>query len=131
MPRFTILHEGHRDRSVAFLLDEIRIGRLPGLEIELPDPSVSRLHARVRAVDGNWVLEDAGSVNGTWTRGQRVRRDALEAGDVISIQGWGIVFEPDDETFQRGLEQPLAEESSGSGFNQTFLSAGKFVHRRP
>jgi pSer/pThr/pTyr-binding forkhead associated (FHA) protein len=131
MPRFTILHEGHRERSVAFLLDEIRIGRLPGVEIELSDPSVSRLHARIRAVGGRWLLEDAGSVNGTWSRGQRVRQDELKAGDVIAIQSWEIVFEPDDATYQRGLDAAPPAEDSGSGFNQTFLSAGKFVHRRP
>lgn len=44
------------------------IGSIPcdGDSIADVGPDVSRRHARVRLVDGQWLLEDLGSTNGTW-----------------------------------------------------------------
>src|SRR3954469_11723607 len=48
------------------------IGRAAGNAVRLADPSVSRLHARIRATaDGGATLEDAGSSYGTWLDGRR------------------------------------------------------------
>ena len=44
------------------------IGSIPcdGDSVADVGPDVSRRHARVRLVDGQWLLEDLGSTNGTW-----------------------------------------------------------------
>src|SRR4051812_14981682 len=47
---------------------EMTIGRAPGSTVQLADPTVSRLHARIRGA----VIEDAGSSHGTWLDGVRV-----------------------------------------------------------
>lgn len=50
----------------------IRIGRAIDAEVVLTAGSVSRQHAELRPVDGNWVLVDTGSQFGTYVDGVRV-----------------------------------------------------------
>lgn len=74
--------------------DRITIGRTANNDVEIADPSVSRLHAYVRHGRGSlsWQLADAGSKNGTWLAELRLepRREAelapgaqLRLGDVV------------------------------------------------
>jgi pSer/pThr/pTyr-binding forkhead associated (FHA) protein len=51
---------------------EIRIGRRPDLELPLPYPALSALHARLFRTDAGWQIEDLGSTNGTRVDGQRL-----------------------------------------------------------
>src|SRR6266536_3438260 len=78
-----------------FVLDraETGIGRRPGCDIVVPDQSVSRLHARIRAVPDGYLIEDAGSANGTWVN--EVRLDGaqlLVESDVIRIGAAAFTF---------------------------------------
>ncbi len=52
---------------------EYILGRHPSNNIVIPDPFVSRRHARIRYVDGKWVIEDLGSTNGTFVDGEDIR----------------------------------------------------------
>ena len=52
--------------------NEVRIGRRPDLELPLPYPALSGLHARLARVDGRWQIEDLGSTNGTRVDGERL-----------------------------------------------------------
>ncbi len=62
------------------------------LELRIPDARLSTLHARLRAAHRRWMIEDAGSKNGTWING--VRRDSavLEDGDVIEVGHTFLMF---------------------------------------
>src|SRR5438105_13966629 len=75
-----------RDVEVAGAPAEIRLGRAPDLELPLPFAALSALHARVLRTGDGWVLEDAGSTNGTWLGGTRLapgERRALAPGDEL------------------------------------------------
>ncbi|MCL2503694.1 MAG: FHA domain-containing protein [Coriobacteriia bacterium] len=62
------------------------IGRSPGADIVVGDDFVSGRHARVLVRDGNAVLEDLDSTNGTLVNGQRVASaTALRPGDIIEV----------------------------------------------
>jgi ATP-binding cassette, subfamily B, bacterial len=63
----------------------LTIGRLPTNDVHVPSQRVSRLHAKIRALNGAWVIEDAESLNGLVYQGQRVDRLALTAGDRIFV----------------------------------------------
>lgn len=63
----------------------LTIGRSTGNDILVPNQRVSRLHARLRLVQGVWVIEDAESVNGIEYQGNRVERISLTDGDRISL----------------------------------------------
>jgi putative peptide zinc metalloprotease protein len=69
-------------RRVA-LTGELTIGRAATCAVRLQDPTVSRVHARIRPGP---VLEDAGSTYGTWLNGLRVRSATpLASGAVIRV----------------------------------------------
>jgi CRP-like cAMP-binding protein len=58
--------------------------------------SVSRRHARIAAVNGNYfITEEAGAINGTFVNGARLatgRPVPLKDGDAIGIGGVGLIF---------------------------------------
>jgi pSer/pThr/pTyr-binding forkhead associated (FHA) protein len=61
------------------------IGR-EGCEIVLPDPEVSRRHAILRDADAGLLIEDLGSLNGTFVNGERIAAPvALKPGDTVQL----------------------------------------------
>jgi energy-coupling factor transporter ATP-binding protein EcfA2 len=56
------------------------IGRLSSNDIQIPSQRVSRLHAKIRAANGVWIIEDAESLNGLVHQGQRIDSLALTPG---------------------------------------------------
>jgi hypothetical protein len=51
---------------------EMRIGREKDCEIRVDDIHISRYHARITVADGQILLEDLGSTNGTYVNGARI-----------------------------------------------------------
>jgi transcriptional regulator of acetoin/glycerol metabolism len=62
------------------------------LKIEIPDSGMSSNHARLVRDADQWIIEDAGSKNGTRINGTRETRVALTDGDVIEIGQSFFVF---------------------------------------
>ena len=62
-----------------------RIGRDPQSDVVLDDPTVSWLHAVFRADSGQWLLEDAGSTNGTFVGRDRVERVEITGACLIRL----------------------------------------------
>jgi sigma-54 dependent transcriptional regulator, acetoin dehydrogenase operon transcriptional activator AcoR len=56
-----------------------------GLRVSIPSRSASSVHARLRLLDGEWVLEDAESRNGTFVDGKRITRATVHEGEVIEL----------------------------------------------
>lgn len=70
------------------LLDDnkLLIGRDPAAGLCLPNGSVSRHHVEISlASNGNYVLQDLQSTNGTLVNGQRIATAELESGDTVKI----------------------------------------------
>jgi len=61
------------------------IGRRPGNSLQILDASVSGKHAEFRVEDGNVVVKDLGSTNGTRVGGQRVIEAIVGLGDPVHI----------------------------------------------
>jgi DNA-binding winged helix-turn-helix (wHTH) protein len=69
------------------------IGRDLSASISIKSPTVSRAHARVVIEGGVAVLEDLGSKNGTFVRGQPVKAPVrLADGDEIRIGAFQLTF---------------------------------------
>jgi pSer/pThr/pTyr-binding forkhead associated (FHA) protein len=63
-----------------------RLGRGLQADVILENPTVSRRHAIIVLSDGEAVLLDDNSLNGTWCNGERVEdRVVLRDGDVIAL----------------------------------------------
>jgi pSer/pThr/pTyr-binding forkhead associated (FHA) protein len=56
---------------------------------------VSRHHAELRVEDGEVVLVDLGSTNGTFVNGQPVRRVSLNDGTQVTLGRTTLVFRRD------------------------------------
>ncbi|MBT1177963.1 FHA domain-containing protein [Bifidobacterium callimiconis] len=77
-----------------YLLDEdtVNVGRDPRADILLDDSTVSRAHAVFHRVNGQFTVQDAGSLNGTYVNRQRVDEAVLHNGDEIMIGKFRLVF---------------------------------------
>jgi pSer/pThr/pTyr-binding forkhead associated (FHA) protein len=75
---------------------DIVIGRVPESDINFPDDMlVSRLHARIHYENGQYVLRDEGSANGTLVNNQLLARmtdRTLQDGDQILIGDHELIF---------------------------------------
>lgn len=81
-----VLYEGGREaRTFPLGTSTVTLGRLPECDVVVGDPGASRQHARIRNADGEYVLTDLGSTNGTLVNDQAVRERVLDHGDRITI----------------------------------------------
>lgn len=72
--------------------NELRIGRVADSDIVLPDPNVSRVHARIEQKGGTYVITDLQSTNGTWVNEKKVQSVALKENDVIRLGSTRLIF---------------------------------------
>jgi pSer/pThr/pTyr-binding forkhead associated (FHA) protein len=78
----------------------IRIGRSPDNGLMIDNPAVSSHHARVFPGTSSWlILEDLGSMNGTFVNGQRVKSVTLKPGDCVTIGKHSILAADSREIF--------------------------------
>jgi FHA domain-containing protein/uncharacterized protein DUF1707 len=71
----------------------IVVGRSRGCDVVMTEPTVSRRHLELRAVDGAWVAVDLGSCNGTWLLGRRVSRSRVMPGDELMLGDCAVMLE--------------------------------------
>jgi FHA domain len=91
---------------------EVSIGRSPDNGIVIDNPAVSHYHARVFNEEGRLMLEDFGSLNGTFVNGQRVKMVTLKPGDSVMIGKHTLVVTDSAEvrayTLDHGATKPAA-----------------------
>ena len=72
-PRKLVVTDGAlAGTSIALTSDAITIGRADDSTVVLTDDFVSTRHARLVPAEGQWLLEDLGSTNGTYLDRRRV-----------------------------------------------------------
>ena len=93
------------DQTRVPLVEEMTIGRAPGSTLQLEDPSVSRVHARISvgANGGGARIEDAGSSAGTIVDGKPISSaTALHDGTSVQLGGQQIKIERRRENTESG-----------------------------
>jgi hypothetical protein len=74
-PRFLVVTEGGLSGMSIDLSDQqITLGRANDATLVLNDDYASSRHARIFPQDGQWIVEDLGSTNGTYLDRQKVTR---------------------------------------------------------
>ncbi len=71
------------------------LGRGTDCDLRLVDQGVSRHHAEIRVEDGEVVLVDLGSTNGTFVNGQPIRRVSLMDNTRVTLGRTTLVFRKD------------------------------------
>ena len=72
--------------------ERTRIGRSPDCDIFLDDVTVSRNHAVLVEENGEFFVEDQGSLNGTFVNRRRIDRAPLHEGDELQVGKYRLTF---------------------------------------
>ena len=85
--RFRPVHEAPNRPVIHLAAGESKtIGRSTDADVIIDEPSLSRLHARVRmGADGAVTIEDLGSTNGIFVNGTQRRAATVAAGDAVRL----------------------------------------------
>jgi predicted component of type VI protein secretion system len=100
--------------------EPITIGRSPDSDLIVLDERASRVHCGIRFWDGEYVLRDLKSMNGTYVNGQRVDTHTLAPGDSIRV-GSTIIAVESEESAAPGATTAIREikdeMESGKGYD--------------
>lgn len=89
--RLILKRDGKTVKEFRFTKGPIYIGRHVHSQVFLPDRDVSRQHAAIFATrEGNWVVKDLESANGTHLNGKLIRQAPLKSGDGLRIGSFAI-----------------------------------------
>ena len=102
-----------------------QMGRSLECDIVIPDPEVSRLHARLEKTGDDWVIVDLESRNGTIVNGEPVREKALSPGDVLQLGATNLKYEIDEQAVEPDESTRI---NPASHPRQGILS--RFFHRK-
>jgi hypothetical protein len=83
---------GRTGEAFALGAGATEVGRSPDCDIFLDDVTVSRRHAVITESSGQFVIEDLGSLNGTFLNRRRIERAPLADDDELQIGKYRLVF---------------------------------------
>ena len=105
---------GEDRHRTAISSEVLTVGRRPSNQLCLTDPTVSGKHADLRITDGELILTDLESTNGTLVNGDRIQGSVrLQGGDIVHF---GQVVFSVDKTIE-------VLSTSGSFANKTCVTS--------
>ena len=97
------------------IAEETSIGRVAKNDLQLVDGSISRYHARIVRQQGQFVIVDLGSANGTFVNGVSATNPILlSEGDHIQIGNLKFLFADSTEALATRTPAPAIHSESGS-----------------
>jgi len=84
--RLVVRSAGENNGMTFFIKESLtNIGSAESNDVVLVDRSVSKRHAGIKVQDNRFELADFGSTNGVLVNGQRIQKQFLKDGDVLSV----------------------------------------------
>jgi serine phosphatase RsbU (regulator of sigma subunit) len=122
MPAAALSYIDSNGRHTVVLRDDsTTLGRLPGQDLVLSDPLVSRRHAVIVRENGSWIVVDQNSTHGTFLNGTRVERAQLRPGDELQLGSLKCV--------SLHFHERSDEETAGSAVRSSFGELLASFHR--
>jgi len=90
----------------------LEAGRSRSAQIPLDDPASSGRHFALEKKDGEFVLTDLKSANGTLVNGEPVQTVTLKSGDEIQVGNIKLRFEVRNQEFENLTPVPVTAESN-------------------
>lgn len=134
--KLVVLNEEAGGQEFALNASAVTVGRQSNADICLFwDPRVSRLHARLRWRDHEWVLEDLGSTNGTYLGERRVAcPTVVNHADTMRVGRTRLEFRVLEAPAEAQPEETELRESEAPRpglFGRAVSSLGRIVGARP
>lgn len=111
---FQVLEGVDKGRAFHELPIPVTIGREEGNMLRLNDERVSRYHAKVQQEDGDVILTDLDSTNGTRVNGMPIQIRRLRIGDQISLGRSMLLFGSLEEIASARRRTFITPASSGT-----------------
>lgn len=108
---------GHRSRVEVHPLPFL-IGRQPDNQLIIRDSRASRNHSRIVLENGEYMIEDCGSLHGTHVNGKLVKRQILRNSDRIDFgvaDSYHLIFAIDGAELKRLMDQFAGGEKAHAG----------------
>ncbi|MBN2383880.1 FHA domain-containing protein [bacterium] len=97
-PHIVVIEGDSEQAEFQLSMDVLTIGRGPDNDIQLAnDTSVSRHHSRISYENGEYIITDLDSSNGTFVNGERVTQMPLADNDEVSIGQTILLFKLQDD----------------------------------
>jgi len=110
---FQVIEGVDKGRIFRDLPIPVTIGREEGNQLRLNDERISRFHAKVQQEDGDVILTDLESTNGTRVNGSPIQIRRLRAGDQINVGRSLLLYGTLEEIAARKMtERPTAKAGS-------------------
>jgi adenylate cyclase len=114
-----ILVSGDEPREFE-LQDFNSLGRHPNNTIQILDRIISKEHVHiVRTPDGQYMLKDLGSLNGTFIGTERVQQHILRDGDEINLGSTRLIYRGEEP--QQDDQVPLQKVTIAPGMMQSHI----------
>jgi len=97
----SIFHRGEFFGTECYAQNRVVIGRSLNADIQISTEWISRSHAAVRILGSRILIDDLGSLNGTFVNGKRIKRAYVEAKDVVGFGDYALVFKLIDRESSR------------------------------
>jgi hypothetical protein len=113
-----MIEKGITDRSVVFLEDTTHIlGKDVENGISFDNPFVSRRHAHIERIEGEYSIRDLGSTNGTFVNGKSIGTDyvRLNHGDRIELAEGQVIMNFHLSGSTTTLRLPSQHPGAGKG----------------
>jgi len=111
-PALMVIAGSSAGRIFPIQAEKVTVGRSKQAGFTLDDEGISRMHCGIAFCEGDYVLSDLGSTNGTRVNGASVDRASLRPGDRIQMGPVTVLqFDFYDET-EGGLVQKIYEAAT-------------------
>lgn len=134
MSKFQIIRRDINIDPVEIESEGLTIGRLTGNDLTLNHPTVSRTHAGIKEIKGDYWIFNLSEANGTLINGEQIDKTPLADGDLIQIGPYFLYPQYIQNGIQLSIEMsvnPLPVEAIGTGALPSQPEEGKTTRLDP